>query len=184
MHDHPYRKEILKDLFILVIAITITISLIESGYLDSFLLEARRIPILGSFVAGFFFTSVFTVSLSSVFLANIAQTYHLPVVVLMGALGAVISDLVLFLFIKERVVKNVENIVSEAPSVSRIFKSEMFRFLDPIIGALFIASPLPDEIGLVILGLAHVSAKRLAIITFVLHSIGIFIVASIGVVLG
>lgn len=184
MHEHPYRTEILKDLLILVAAIAVTIGLVESGYLDGLLLEAQRIPILGSFVAGLFFTSVFTVSLSSVFLADIAQTYHLPTVVIVGALGAVIGDLVLFLFIKERVVKNVESAVSEAPSVSRIFKSEMFRFLDPIVGALVIASPLPDEIGLALLGLAHISAKRLAIIAFIMNAIGIFIVASIGAALG
>ena len=44
------------------------------------------------------------------------------------------------------------------------------------VGALIIALPLPDEIGLVMMGLSRMKARHLIPISFVLNSLGIALV--------
>jgi hypothetical protein len=48
------------------------------------------------------------------------------------------------------------------------------RYLLPLLGGLAIASPLPDEIGVPLLGLARISTPRFLTIVYGLHFAGIY----------
>ena len=43
------------------------------------------------------------------------------------------------------------------------------------VGAVIIASPLPDEAGIALLGLSHISTSKLLVLTYILNSVGILI---------
>ena len=54
-----------------------------------------------------------------------------------------------------------------------LFYSRAYKRLLPFIGALIIASPLPDELGLVMLGAAGVKTKYFIILSFSLNFAGL-----------
>jgi len=60
-----------------------------------------------------------------------------------------------------------------------LFRSPYFSWLLPFIGATIIALPVPDEIGVSMLGLSKIRPWQFFIVTFALNSLGIFVIVSI-----
>ena len=58
-----------------------------------------------------------------------------------------------------------------------LLHSKYFRWSLPVIGALLIVSPLPDEAGISLMDIAGMSTLRFLVLTFCLNSIGIFLIA-------
>jgi hypothetical protein len=54
-------------------------------------------------------------------------------------------------------------------------KSGWFRWLLCVLGCCLIASPLPDELGLVLFGLINFKPKYLAVVSVVLNTLGILL---------
>ena len=54
-----------------------------------------------------------------------------------------------------------------------MFRFKHFRWLTLLAGALLIASPLPDELGIALLGFSKVSTRYFAILSFVFNFLGI-----------
>lgn len=174
-------NSILKDIYILCVCIMITIVVVKSGSLDSFLEQIAHLPVVGSFIAGIFFTSVFTIAASGVILVKISQVTDPFTVAFIGACGALLGDLALFSFVRDKITKNVDSLVQKASRgyPFAIFHLEFLRWLNPILGALVIASPLPDELGLALLGFSKLKPQTLAAILFFMNGLGIYILASI-----
>ena len=130
------------------------------------------------FIAGIFFTSAFTIAPAAIVIANVAQALPLHSVVIAGALGAMVGDYILFSFIKDRFAAHLKRALRHS-HIRFIFKSFHFGFLkwlSPIIGAFIIASPLPDEFGIMLMGLSKVKTHLFLLITFLMNMIGILIV--------
>ncbi len=172
---------ILRDIYILCICIVLTIIVVKSGSLDLVLEKIKHLPIIGSFIAGIFFTSVFTIAASAVVLVHISQHTDPLTVALIGACGALIGDLTLFAIVKEKITRNVDALITKASlgHPVAIFHLEFLRWLNPILGALVIASPLPDELGLALLGFSELKPQTLAAILFFMNGLGIYILATI-----
>ena len=101
---------------------------------------------------------------------------------IIGGLGAMISDLLIFKFIrvsfedefknieKEKISKNIEKIIDYR------FGNKLRIYLMYIFAGILIASPLPDEIGVIMLsGLTKINVKMLSILGFILNTLGILI---------
>lgn len=165
------------DLIIISIGIAVTITLSRFGVIDYIIDSLRNYSILASFVAGIFFTSTFTIAPASIAIVHIAAE-HVPLssLAFWGALGAMCGDLILFFFIKDRFADDLMGVMS--PSAKKHFLHSFhfgfFKWLSPILGALIIASPLPDEIGISLLGMSKVKLAVLLPISFVMNFIGIY----------
>jgi len=169
------RKNLRDDVVNIVIGIFLAWFLISSGALDALFSISSRAYIAAIFIAGLFFTSAFTLAPAAIFLAELAQ--HAPplTVALIGALGAMCGDLMLFLFIRDRFTEDVKGVLGRK-TVQRILNSfhlGFWKWLAPLLGALIIASPLPDEFGLSLLGLSQVRIGILLPLTFVMNFLGI-----------
>ncbi len=134
---------------------------------------------IASFVSGIFFTSAFTLAPASVALAHITKVAPLHEVALWGGLGAMCGDLVLFLFIRDKFALDITAALkpSFARHIMNSFHLGFMKWLSPLIGAAIIASPLPDELGLALMGLSRTRILILLPVTFVMNVIGIYIVA-------
>lgn len=171
------KKELKKDFGFIILGAVIAIILTKLGILQ-WIIDILGGQVIASFVAGIFFTSVFTIAPAAIVLANIGHHFSSHIVAIMGALGATCGDLVLFLFIRDRFEEDLMN--SFKPSyIKKFFHSLHFGFLkwvSPILGALIIASPLPDELGLTLLGLSKTRVVALVPIAFVMNTIGIYLI--------
>lgn len=170
-------QAILEDVFYIFSGIVIAIVFSKSGLVDQ-VYGVLGNSILACFIAGIFFTSAFTIAPASIFLVHISQSLPIQTVAIWGAIGAVIGDLILFLFIRDKFASDL--IKSFKPSlIKHFFKSlhlGFLKWLSPIIGAFIIASPLPDEIGLTLMGLSKTKLYILIPISFLMNLLGIYMI--------
>jgi hypothetical protein len=168
---------LLEDFLMIAIGIVIAIALSRIGFIDSVINLTREYYQIPSFIAGIFFTSAFTIAPSSVTLVNISQTAPMSGVVVWGGIGAMFGDLVLFLFIRDRFADDIKQ-AFRPKHFRMLMKSLHFGFmkwLAPIIGALIIASPLPDEFGITLLGLSRLKIAVLLPVALVMNMLGIYL---------
>ncbi|MDP3800322.1 MAG: hypothetical protein Q8Q90_02755, partial [bacterium] len=64
---------------------------------------------------------------------------------------------------------------NENSSIIKFFRKSFLRWFTPFLGALIIASPFPDELGLVLMGLSKTNTKVFIPVSFGLNFIGILI---------
>lgn len=161
----------------IAVGIIIAIIFVKTGILDILINAVKDYYMLASFIAGIFFTSIFTLAPASIALVHIAETSPIGPVVLWGALGAMCGDLILFFFIRDRFTEDLKRTIrpSTMHHILHSFHFGFLKWLAPLIGALIIASPLPDEIGISLLGMSKVKTTLLIPISFVMNMLGIYV---------
>jgi hypothetical protein len=137
--------------------------------------------VVASFIAGVFFTSAFTLAPASIALVKLAEQAPLPWVALWGGLGAMCGDLILFFFIRDRFAEDLKHVVSKklARSFMHTFHFGFLKWLSPVLGALLIASPLPDELGVSLMGMSKVRTAVLMPVSFVMNVLGIYLIVKV-----
>ena len=174
MRRKEAKRELTKDIVIIFLGACASIALAYFGVID------KTVGYLGnnllvSFLAGMFWTSAFTIAPSSVVFANIITTDPVSVA-LWGGLGAMCGDLILFFFIRDRFMKDIDSYLR--PSVMkhfiRSFHLGFLKWLSPVVGALVLASPLPDELGIALMGLSRLRLMILMPVSFVMNTLGIY----------
>ncbi len=168
-----------RDMFFILLSVIIALLIIRLGVIKNIVSLADEASILASFLSGIFFTSAFTLAPASVALVEISQNASPVLVAFWGAIGAVVGDLVLFLFIRDRFSDDLMEVLHRYhdKKLTAFFHRKFFKWLSPIIGACIIASPLPDEMGVALLGAAKIRTSLLIGISFVMNFIGVLLVA-------
>lgn len=163
-----------RDIGTIVLSVFVAIFITESGIINHVLASAES-HIIGSFIAGIFFTSVFTTVPAIVVLVEIIEMNSIFIVALFGAIGALLGDFIIFRFVRDTLTENLMKFIKEGhhTKLRALFYSRAYKRLLPFIGALIIASPLPDELGLVMLGAAGVKTRYFLILSFALNFAGL-----------
>lgn len=171
---------IVHDLSIVVLSIVLAFVMIKTNILSGLLMSATGYKFIGSFIAGFFFTSVFTTAPAIVTLGEIAKTDSIIFTAIFGALGALVGDLIIFRFIRDRLSDHFMEIMKHEKWWRRmyhlIFHLKYFRWLTFLMGGIIIASPFPDELGISLLGLSKMQTKHFLPISFIFNFIGILMI--------
>ena len=175
------NNHLIKDVYLLAFSILASYLIIKFGIVEDLLIRAAGIEFLGSFIAGFFFTNSSTIIPAMVVLGKITQYQPILTVAVLGAAGAVIGDLIIFKFIRDRLADDLVYLLrlSHHERWLAIFHRRLFRRLIPFLGALVIISPLPDELGIAMMGLSRMKTLMFVPLSFGLNFIGIVIVGII-----
>lgn len=133
---------------------------------------------VGAFVAGIFFVSIFTAAPASVVLFNLADTLHPLEVALLAAAGGVIGDYIIFRYLKDTIFEELHPLFRRLTThrLTKLYYTPYFMWLTPILGAIFIASPGPDEVGIALMGLSKIKPWQFLLVTFLLNSAGILLI--------
>lgn len=143
----------------------------------------------GIFIAGMFLAVGFLAPFSTGFLL-ISNPENLIFAVFLASLGAMITDLLIFVIIKKTFSKEIKNF-EENETIKKINQNltknlgiKTTTYLLYVFAGLMIALPLPDEIGVAMLaGLTHIKIKYLAIIALILHAIAVFCILYLGIII-
>jgi len=175
-----------KNLTVVFIGIALAIILSRVDALHSFLLHLGGFGYIGAFIAGMFFVSTFTVATSALILLTLAETLSPIEIGLIAGLGAVVGDMIIFHFVKDNLSEEIEDIYNHMDRkrhIKKLFHSKYFNWVLPIIGAIIIASPFPDELGVSLIGLSKLSTGKFILLSYFLNSIGIFLIVSASVLI-
>ena len=173
---------LLQDLAIILISIVAAVVLVKTESLGRALTATREMEMIGSFVAGVFFTSIFTVAVATVTLGEIARANSLFLTALLGAAGAVVGDLVIFRFLRDRFSEHLMSVLRQrggGKRVKALFRMRSFRWLTFLAGGLIIASPLPDELGITLLGFSKMRTSWFIPLSFTFNFLGIVVIGMV-----
>ncbi|MBI5126349.1 MAG: hypothetical protein HZA80_01120 [Candidatus Taylorbacteria bacterium] len=176
MRSRVFTKDLQHDVIIIVTGIILAFLVVRWPVFGATLQILQPFYPFAAFLAGIFFTSAFTLAPSAIVLAKIAETAPGLQIALWGGLGAMVGDMVIFLFIRDRFAVHLSKAFKRSQLVRVFIKTFHFGFmkwLSPVLGALIIASPLPDEFGLALMGLSRVKLIVLMPIAFVMNVLGI-----------
>jgi len=173
---------LLQDIVIIVFSVVIAVILVKTDVLVSILTSTKELELFGSFVAGMFFTSIFTTAPAIVTLGEIAQANSIWLTAFFGAVGAVVGDLVIFQFVRDRFSEHLMELIGHRRGGRRIkalSHMRFFRWFTFLVGGIVIASPLPDELGISILGFSKMRWHWFVPLSFTFNFIGIAIIGLI-----
>lgn len=167
-----------KNLTLLCVSLTIAFLLYQNESFHTFLLHLGGLGYLGAFIAGILFVSTFTAATGILVLLVLAEQLSVIELGIIAGIGAVVGDFLIFRFIQDDLVAEVKPIYEQfgGGHISKVLHSRYFSWSLPVIGAMLIASPLPDEIGISLLGLSKMKTYQFIILSFGLNALGIMFV--------
>ena len=170
---------LVRDLGIIALSVAVAITLAKTGILGGVLTATQELKFLGSFLAGVFFISVFTAAPAMVVIVELARANSPVEVAIFGGLGALVGDLIVFRFIRDTLAEDISRLVQGVGNgkLRSVFRLGLFKWLTPFIGALIIASPLPDEVGITMLGLSKMRTSLFIPVSLGLNFLGILMIA-------
>lgn len=174
-----WQKYKYKNFTFLFLSLFFAFYLFRNEAFHSYLLHLGTFGYIGAFIGGILFVSTFTVATATLILLVLAEGLHPIEIGIIAGAGAVIGDLLIFRFIKDSLTREVESLYNSVDSnhnLVKVLHSKYFSWTLPVIGALLIASPLPDEIGISLMGIAKMKMGKFLLLSFILNSIGIFLV--------
>lgn len=174
-HNH---KNLYQDLGIIALSVLIAVLLAQSSALERFVVTIGELRLLGSFVAGALFTSVFTAAPATVLLGELAQANSAWMVAVTGALGAVAGDYLIFRFVRDRFSRDILELLQQYGyrRVRKIVQLRSSRWVLGTVGMLIIASPLPDELGVALLGFSKTKRRFFLPLSFTANFLGILLI--------
>lgn len=176
-------------LFLLFLCIILAYYLFSQAGISSFIENLSKDNYLSIFLAGVFLALGFSAPFSIGFFI-LLQPENLLFASLIGGFGAMAGDMLIFKTIKYSFIKEFKElerkkIIRKIEKIVEKNKNVLIRhYLLYIFAGITIATPLPDEIGISMLaGLTTIKPLKLAIISFFLHSIAVFIILYLGVMI-
>ena len=165
-----------RELFSFLLILFLTLYLYFTGYLEILIYDLGQYGYIGSFVAGFFYTSAITTSFSVAYFLLENLNPFLSAVI--GGFGAIFADYVIYSFVRKESGRTFILLNKEIrfPKI----KNKLIIKLSPLIAGFIIASPLPDELAALLFGLEKYDKKKFIIISFVFNFLGILTINLLG----
>jgi hypothetical protein len=157
------------------------VMVLDTAIVRSFLDNILALQYIGIFLSGVLFVSFFTAAPAVVLLVEFGSSYNPIVVALIGGFGAMIGDWLILRTVEDKIGKELVPVAKKLKLMQfiNLLHKKSFAGITQTIGAIIVASPLPDEAGLALLGLSHISTKKLLFITYLLNTVGILLIVGV-----
>lgn len=138
---------------------------------------------LGTFSAGLLYPYSFTSVAATAILLIIAKGQNVLLAGAIASVGALISDLAIFFFVKRGFGDEVQSLSKERAvrTLSSRIHPSIRVYLLVTLASILIASPLPTEIGIMLMtSVRKISTKKFVVIVYALHVSAIYMILLIG----
>lgn len=181
MSHHHLRRRRHSNLILLFVGLAFAFVLSRLPFFELIVKEVEKLGYFGAIFSGFLFTSTFTVATGALLLSNFAKVLDPSYLVLCSVFGALLGDMIIFLFVKNKVSDDITPVYEHFLTKNHLHKivhTKYFSWTLPVVGALIIASPFPDELGISLMGLSSITFQKFLLMAFLSHSLGMFLLVS------
>lgn len=136
----------------------------------------------GTLLAGFMYAYSFTALPAAAIFLLLAQKQNILLAGFIAGIGAIGGDFLFFKLMRGSFSRELQRLSKEKAVValSRPFL-KFRRYILMGLASIIISSPLPTELGIAMFSsLKEMTLKRFLIVTYALHTLGIFIILLIG----
>lgn len=176
-----YKRSHYKHTLLLIISIIIVFFISTTPWGHNAIVRFSNFGYWGAFLVGMFFVFTFTITPATIVLLNYAQTHDPVIVALLAGMGGVVGDFVILKVLRDNVFSEIRPLFMKIGGnhLVRLLHTRYFSWLTPIVGAIIVMSPFPDEIGIGLMGVSHLKNWQFALLSFALGSIGIFLIITL-----
>lgn len=171
------RALILRDTAIVALSILLAVVIAANNLVHVVLAQLQDWQLVASIVNGLFFSSIFTTAPSIVIFYELGNEMSPVIMAALGALGALLADLVLFRFVKDELSRDLAYLMRRKLPKKR--PSLPMCVLLSVLGGVVIASPFPDEIGVALMGVTRMPSWLFVLVSYAFNFLGILIIASL-----
>jgi hypothetical protein len=139
----------------------------------------RYMGYFGTFLAGLLYPYALTSAAGTGILLILAKEQSLLLAGVIAGIGALISDVILFFFVKHGFSDEVEKLSKEKfiQTISNRIPNSVREYFLGVFASILIASPLPTEMGIMLMtSIKNISTKKFIILIYILHASAIFII--------
>ena len=174
-HSRQRRSFAYKHTVGAILAISAFVMLLDTAIIQALLNDIVRLGYLGIFLSGFISVSFFTAAPAVVLLLAFAHSYNPFIVAAIAGGGAMVGDFIIIKFVEDKIAHELKPVARRLKLISfiNLLHKKRYKSITATLGAVLIATPLPDEAGIALLGLSHLSTLRLLGVTLILNCAGI-----------
>ncbi|MEK9146621.1 MAG: hypothetical protein AAB639_00310 [Patescibacteria group bacterium] len=178
------KRRLLRDFLIIGFSVMVAFWIATSDFsatLVQFFSGLYWFP--AAMLMGFLFSFTFTAAIATSVFILLSETTHNPyLIALSGGVGSILANTIIYKFFKDELIADIEVLEPRyAKKIAhKIMHSKIFVGLLPYIAALSLASPLPDEIGIMILAGSNFKHTKFFLLSFGFHTIGILLIVLFG----
>lgn len=160
-----------------IIAVAVFVLILDTAIVQTLMQDIITLGHLGMLLTGMLFVSFFTAAPAVVLLLTFAESYNPLVIALVAGCGAMLGDLIILRFAEDKIGRELKPVAKKMKLIGfvNLLHKKKYKLITATIGAIIIATPFPDEAGIALLGLSHISTAKLLLLTFALNSAGIFV---------
>ncbi|MBI2329978.1 hypothetical protein HYU94_01160 [Candidatus Daviesbacteria bacterium] len=175
--DAKLRRLLFKTI-IFILSLSFAWWLIKSGSVQSLIENILPLRLVAEITAGVFYTSFLTAPVSLAMLVILAQHNNPVLTAILAGLGAALGDFLIVKFFREKISSEVKEFSKQLhlQKINSLLQKLHLDFLAPLLGAIIVASPLPDELGLMLLGVSKLSYRQIILISYILNTAGILLI--------
>jgi hypothetical protein len=169
-----------KNLTLAFLSILLSIILSRYNFLNDIIYNSSAVPFVGSFIAGALYVSASTAALGILLLADLSKTLAPIEIAIIAGIGGMVADFVIFRFVKSGLIPEIIPIYNKlgGQRLTNLMHHKLVKWCMPIIGAIIIASPLPDELGICLMGLTNIKNYQFILLCLILDIAGVFLLVS------
>lgn len=167
-----------KHTTVALLILILFIVFLDSALVAGILLILHDLGYLGGFLAGMLTVSTFTVAPGLVALTSLANELNIFVLAFVTALGMTFGDWLLIKFLEEKTFQELKPLLKKTGllALGRLLRSKrQFRWFTVLVGAILVATPAPDEVGLTLMGIGSVKKTYLYALLLLINTFGVLL---------
>jgi hypothetical protein len=168
-----------KKFTVLLFSFVLAYLIVSNKYLENFFLYFSGLDYLGAFFVGMGYAYGFTAAPATAILILMDKALNPFILAAIAGIGALIADILILQFVRHSFQDEIDYLKKEKFMLylKKLVPSKIIYYLVPFFGWLIIASPLPDEIGVVLLSTEEkINEKEFIFVSWLINSIGLLLI--------
>lgn len=180
-----------QNTILLLLSFAFTYYFVKTGMVESAVEFLGNFGYVSAVVLGFFFAFGFTTTIAAATLVFLAKIINPVTMAFLGALGATISNLLVYLFVKHKLLNEIKSILSEDFKIEfskfeirlgqSLTKKWWMKILVPALAGILTALPVPTEfIAAILWNIVKYRIELIVFFTFIFSFLGILALGLFG----
>lgn len=173
-----------RNLIFLTISVLFAYFMLQNAAIISYIEDVGHLGYIGAFISGTFFSYGLTTPPATAATYILGKTLNPFLIAFIGAFGALMSDFLIFRFVRDNLLEELETATRElkipTEQLGRLKRSKTFLRIAPVIAGFILASPLPDELAAALFALTNYNPKHFAIFSYTSNFLGLLAISWLG----